>query len=258
MKLPCTSQICLPLLFTLFSTLTQIASPFEQVPQENVGLKETDGLHGGEDQLDEWSEGVEAVEKELIILWDDNFEHYTQASTGATTGDWLVLFCNMEKRSKSCSELKKQFMHIAKRKDGLMNVAMIVYSEISKLTFRRFGLPEFTPEIMFFRLGYQWVYAGPKTEDAIMAFVSGGFSDQPKQKVEKKLEFFEVWWGDLKIELAACWKEKRMPNKSTYMAISTVAVGVFIIFVFFWPRSVEEEEDEQVKGGSKKESKRKN
>lgn len=28
---------------------------------------------------------------EPIILNDENFEHLTQASTGATTGDWLVL-----------------------------------------------------------------------------------------------------------------------------------------------------------------------
>ena len=27
----------------------------------------------------------------LIHLSDDNFEHLTQAATGATTGDWLVL-----------------------------------------------------------------------------------------------------------------------------------------------------------------------
>ena len=28
---------------------------------------------------------------EPISLNDDNFEHLTQAATGATTGDWLVL-----------------------------------------------------------------------------------------------------------------------------------------------------------------------
>lgn len=31
--------------------------------------------------------------KESVVraLIDDNFEHLTQASTGATTGDWLIL-----------------------------------------------------------------------------------------------------------------------------------------------------------------------
>ena len=26
-------------------------------------------------------------------LTDDNFEHDTQATSGSTTGDWLILFC---------------------------------------------------------------------------------------------------------------------------------------------------------------------
>lgn len=30
-------------------------------------------------------------ETDLIMLNDSNFEHLTQASTGATTGDWLVM-----------------------------------------------------------------------------------------------------------------------------------------------------------------------
>lgn len=29
---------------------------------------------------------------DVIILTNENFEHLTQASTGATTGDWLVEF----------------------------------------------------------------------------------------------------------------------------------------------------------------------
>ena len=31
------------------------------------------------------------TKKEPIVLRDSTFEHLTQASTGATTGDWLVL-----------------------------------------------------------------------------------------------------------------------------------------------------------------------
>lgn len=29
---------------------------------------------------------------EVVVLTDDNFEHLTQAATGATTGDWFVAF----------------------------------------------------------------------------------------------------------------------------------------------------------------------
>ena len=34
---------------------------------------------------------VLGAEDQLLLLNDDNFEHLTQAATGATTGDWLVL-----------------------------------------------------------------------------------------------------------------------------------------------------------------------
>lgn len=51
-----------------------------------------------DDKTTEGEEGKEPVEKkdeepgiELKVLNDNDFEHLTQASTGATTGDWLVL-----------------------------------------------------------------------------------------------------------------------------------------------------------------------
>ena len=31
------------------------------------------------------------VDSNIIELTDDNFEHDTQASSGATTGDWFIL-----------------------------------------------------------------------------------------------------------------------------------------------------------------------
>ena len=36
------------------------------------------------------------------ILTDENFEHDTQATTGSTTGDWLILFCEFERFPKKC------------------------------------------------------------------------------------------------------------------------------------------------------------
>lgn len=45
------------------------------------------GENNVEDMVRMFSENREPAVKELA---DDNFEHLTQASTGATTGDWLV------------------------------------------------------------------------------------------------------------------------------------------------------------------------
>lgn len=38
--------------------------------------------------------GCLGLAKRPIELTDANFEHDTQAVTGATTGDWFILFCN--------------------------------------------------------------------------------------------------------------------------------------------------------------------
>jgi len=38
-----------------------------------------------------------SLAQEAIFLNDETFEHDTQASTGATTGDWIVLFCDKTK-----------------------------------------------------------------------------------------------------------------------------------------------------------------
>lgn len=44
-----------------------------------------------------------AIAKKPIVLTDENFEHDTQAASGSTTGDWLILFCN--DRYKQCRDI---------------------------------------------------------------------------------------------------------------------------------------------------------
>ena len=56
--------------------------------------------------------------KKPVVLTDKNFEHDTQATTGGTTGDWFVSFCDREKNEKVCTdsdsvwtELSQQLTH---------------------------------------------------------------------------------------------------------------------------------------------------
>ena len=37
-------------------------------------------------------EVAKATEVDVVVLTDANFEHLSQAATGATTGDWFVEF----------------------------------------------------------------------------------------------------------------------------------------------------------------------
>lgn len=59
-----------------------------------------------------------------IELTDTNFEHDTQASTGGTTGDWLVLFCEPN-RFSHCSELIPMWEELSHKLAGLVNVAHV-------------------------------------------------------------------------------------------------------------------------------------
>ena len=59
--------------------------------------------------------------KAPIVLTEDNFEHETQAVTGSTTGDWLVLFC--DKKHRRCRELQDTWDELAGVLSGKINVA---------------------------------------------------------------------------------------------------------------------------------------
>jgi len=58
------------------------------------------------------------------ILTDDTFEHDTQATTGATTGDWLVLFCDPH-RNRQCREIEPLWQELSGELFGKVTVAYI-------------------------------------------------------------------------------------------------------------------------------------
>ena len=54
-------------------------------------------------------------------LTDKNFEHDTQATTGSTTGDWLVNFCAKSKRE--CREIEPLWDELTEKLFGRVSVA---------------------------------------------------------------------------------------------------------------------------------------
>ena len=57
-------------------------------------------------------------------LTDDNFEHDTQATTGSTTGDWLILFCEFD-RFKKCRDYQAFWNELAGLLRGKTTVAFV-------------------------------------------------------------------------------------------------------------------------------------
>ena len=71
-------------------------------------------------------------------LTDSTFEHQTQAATGATTGDWLVMFFTSS--CQLCNRLTAALETVACRHRGRSSVARINKETHGEKTGRRFEL----------------------------------------------------------------------------------------------------------------------
>jgi len=75
----------------------------------------------------------------LSNLDDGNFEHETQASTGGTTGDWLVLFCPDNASDNGCAAKRRALADVAPdlEQNGRV-VSGFVLANSAPKTFERF------------------------------------------------------------------------------------------------------------------------
>lgn len=123
---------------------------------------------------------------EVVILESSNFEHLTQASTGATTGDWLVKFyapwCG------HCKKLEPIYDEIAATLKGEINVAKIDVPANRDLG-TRFEIKGF-PTLKFLSKGKVYTYKGKRTVDDIIEFVRGGYQIQASEDVSPPLGVF--------------------------------------------------------------------
>lgn len=188
-------------------------------------------------------------EGDVIVLNDDNFEHLTQAATGATTGDWLVLMTTDEK-CKDCDKIEKQLRKVAFAFQGRKNVAKLDPSN-SRLTLRRFKITK-KPVLLFFHQGYQWNYKGDLKHKKIEEFIGEGFQRKEAWRVAGQLDSIDVWKEDFMTELKAAYKEKRLPKLSVLLtSLLLIAVGSLILASFVVPKKKEEGEEKDYKSKSK-------
>ncbi|XP_023347507.1 uncharacterized protein LOC111716301, partial [Eurytemora carolleeae] len=79
-----------------------------------------DGPANGEVMIDTFLRYKDPAVQELT---DTTFEHLTQAASGATTGDWLVLFYTDE--CELCTRLTATLESVAAKHKGRINVARV-------------------------------------------------------------------------------------------------------------------------------------
>ena len=100
----------------------------------------------------------------MVELDEQNFEHLTQAATGATSGDWLVLFCKPS--VARCSKVSDNWQRVAttlaatREAKGLqrINVAAVDTSNAPWLR-KRFGIQS-VPVVYFFKGGVMYSFHG--------------------------------------------------------------------------------------------------
>lgn len=143
-------------------------------------------------------------ESDVVVLDSSNFEHLTQASTGMTTGDWMVEFyapwCG------HCKTLAPTFEEVATALKGEVNVAKVDAAK-ERAIGSRFEIRGF-PTILFLSHGNVYKYKGKRTKDALIEFAKGGYKlkvddaepiPAPKSAIQEFTSVFtKAWDGAMK------------------------------------------------------------
>jgi hypothetical protein len=104
--------------------------------------------------------------KQITKLGDDTFEHQTQASTGQTTGSWLVWFYTTGDQTIIGGEMPDPDFFEERNV-----VVAAVHGALARETSKRFGLADF-PCLLYFSRRKMFRYRGELEWDAIMSFLS--------------------------------------------------------------------------------------
>ncbi|XP_065183871.1 uncharacterized protein LOC135814641 [Sycon ciliatum] len=139
----------------------------------------------GVDTISMWlSDSLESAVQELT---DETFEHDTQAATGATTGDWMVLFMSNDYVSCPLCSARHTSLHTAASRLRSRFVFGVVNLDTSPKLRERFRT-ESGPELYFFRKGqmYRFTVDSQSTQPVskqLEAFMSSGFEKVDERKV---------------------------------------------------------------------------
>lgn len=125
--------------------------------------------------LQMFTENKDPVVKELS---DENFEHLTQAATGATTGDWFVFFYSAD--CVMCQRLYAIWEAVGANLRRTVNVARVNRLGAGTQTAKRFGITA-SPEFIFLRHGKVYRYKVKEyTPKSFIEFAESGHRKQTR------------------------------------------------------------------------------
>ena len=171
---------------------------------------------------------------EVIQLDVKNFEHLTQASTGATTGDWLIKFyapwCG------HCRKMEPTYEQVADMLHGEVNVARVDVPANRELG-TRFDVKGF-PTIKFLSKGKVYDYAGRRTAQDMVEFARGGYQIQQPQDVQPAMGMF----GEIIAVFKHAYKQAAVDLKNRnfftidiFLSFMPLIFLAFVVLIFLIP-----------------------
>ena len=129
---------------------------------------------------------AQVVSSEIVSLTDATFEHQTQASTGGTTGSWLVLFTHSTTCGSVCDSILKNVMQPLDGDAELYDRGVVmgtVDAAGSPATATRFEITNF-PSLIYlhkkrlYHLPISVSEENPATPEGLKSFVLNGFAQE--------------------------------------------------------------------------------
>lgn len=170
--------------------------------RKGVGLLyPADGRDSSDDIFDFFNDNRDPIVKELD---DSNFEHLTQASTGSTTGDWLILF--YDSQCVDCNRLSATWETVGAKLKTRLNVARVNRATKGILSAKRFKV-ENVPEFILLRQGKYYRFNLKQYDvESFVGFATSWFNRLTAEKVLTPATPFENVL-DLVVQ-----KLKQLPN----------------------------------------------
>lgn len=186
-----------------------------------------EGNINADEILQQFDQNRTPIVKELT---DDTFEHLTQAATGSTTGDWLLLFYNRE--CIDCQRLGAVWEAVGAALRNRVNVARVDKDLRGVKTAKRFNVQK-APEFIFIRQGNYYRYDIRKYDvKSFVSFAQEFYRNSRAEKIKTPASPFD----DLVSSIVAYLKNFQMNginnliNDNTYLIPAVTVVG-FVLFI---------------------------
>jgi thiol-disulfide isomerase/thioredoxin len=183
---------------------------------------------------------LSACSGEIVALKDDTFEHQTQASTGMTTGSWLLFF--KAQKCPHCRKLLPEYERLSVDEELMERGVVLGTVDImeSPKTANRFMIRGF-PTLIYLHQKKLYRYTGKRDFESIKEFIiSSGIDAAEGEEIPTPPSQLEAWVKTLKaigLELYDAALGKSGPAGYAILLLVSMLVSMlgFIVSMFFMP-----------------------